>query len=172
MARRFGRQGASCHSNNLTRTPRPAGVRLVNALAELGFRHDFDLARARGRRGRWLLEVYPHPALIRLFDLPRILAYKKGPVADRRRGLRRLQQLLTSLATDDRGLIGSELLGALCARDVGELAGRALKEHEDSLDATLCAYLAYHCWRFGAERNEMIGDLATGYIVVPGATPA
>jgi len=167
MARRFWRQGASCHSNNLTRTPAPAGVRLVAALGTRGFRHDFELDGAKGRRGRWVMEVYPHPALIRLFGLPRILAYKKGAVPDRRRGLGRLQAYLLSLATDGRGLLMTDALGELCTRDLDALAGRRLKEHEDSLDATLCAYLAFHAWRFGAARNEMIGDLTGGYIVVP-----
>ena len=48
-----------------------------------------------------------------------------------------------------------------------ELRGRSLKSYEDALDAVFCAYLAFHYWRWGAERNEMIGDLESGYIVVP-----
>ena len=43
---------------------------------------------------------------------------------------------------------------------------------EDPLDAVLCAYLAWHCWRWGEERNEMFGTMAEGYIVVPKAVVA
>ncbi len=44
-----------------------------------------------------------------------------------------------------------------------------MKRYEDTLDAIFCAYLAWHCWRWGAERNEMFGTMEQGYIVVPKA---
>jgi len=37
------------------------------------------------------------------------------------------------------------------------------------LDAYFCAYLALFYWRWGGERNEMIGDLQSGYIINPTA---
>jgi predicted RNase H-like nuclease len=37
------------------------------------------------------------------------------------------------------------------------------------LSCRMGAYLAWHCWRWGEERNEMFGTLADGYIVVPKA---
>jgi len=45
--------------------------------------------------------------------------------------------------------------------------GRELKEHEDVLDSILCAYLAFHLWRWGWQQNEMLCDLESGYIVIP-----
>jgi predicted RNase H-like nuclease len=52
---------------------------------------------------------------------------------------------------------------------VDRVKGLALKRYEDTLDALFCAYLAWHCWRWGKARNECFGDLAHGYIVVPKA---
>jgi len=167
LGKEFGRFDAACHSNNLTRTPKPAGMQLVAALVPLGFRHDFDIATARQRTGRWLFEVYPHPAMVTLFGLKRIIKYKKGPVAQKRRGLRQLQRHLRLLTDSSRGLLPSRELDVLLAQEVGELRGQALKRYEDTLDALFCGYLAWHCWRWGAERNDQFGDLEHGYIVVP-----
>jgi predicted RNase H-like nuclease len=41
-------------------------MKLVKALARHAFVHDFNMATTRQRSGRWLFEVYPHPAMVRL----------------------------------------------------------------------------------------------------------
>jgi predicted RNase H-like nuclease len=167
IGRRFGRFHASCHSNNLTRTPQPAGVRLVEALAPLGFGDDFDIATAQQRPGRWLFEVYPHPAMVMLFGLKQIIKYKNGSVAQKRSGLEALRRHLRALTAGSRGLIGTPELHALLSQSLMDMRGDALKRYEDTLDALFCAYLAWHCWRWGATRNEMFGTVENGYIVVP-----
>lgn len=45
---------------------------------------------ARRRPGRWLLEVYPHPAHVVLFDREAIIKYMRVPVGERRTGLQEL----------------------------------------------------------------------------------
>jgi predicted RNase H-like nuclease len=55
---------------------------------------------------------------------------------------------------------------------VTALRGQRLKDHEDALDAWFCAYLALHAWYWGAERNEVVGDFETGYIVLPMILPS
>lgn len=167
IGQEFGRFDASCQSNNLTRTPSPAGMQLVAELAPLGFRHDFSIATARQRPGRWMFEVYPHPAMVTLFGLERIIKYKKGPVAQKRRGLRELQRHLRWLTDSSRGLLPDRDLDALLTQEVEDLRGQSLKRYEDTLDALFCAYLAWYCWRWGEERNDHFGDLERGYIVVP-----
>jgi predicted RNase H-like nuclease len=67
------------------------------------------------------------------------------------------------------GLVMSLALAELLETYLDELRGRDLKYYEDQLDAVFCGYLAWLCWRWGAERNEMFGALADGYIVVPTA---
>jgi predicted RNase H-like nuclease len=85
--------------------------------------------------------------------------------------LRVLRQHLQKLADGSRGLVASPKLIEVLECSLTTLRGEALKRHEDTLDAIFCAYLAWHCWRWGAERNEMFGTLADGYIVVPRAVP-
>jgi predicted RNase H-like nuclease len=171
IAQTFGRYHAACHPTNLRRPHATTGMDLVAALAALGFLHDFDIQAAQQRRGRWLFEVYPHPAMVRTFGLPQILKYKKGSVAQKRRGLALLRQFLIDLAGGSRGWVESRLLHSVAGRDLQNLRGAALKHYEDTLDAMFCAYLAWHCWRWGAARNEVFGSLAEGYIVVPRAAP-
>jgi pyridoxamine 5'-phosphate oxidase len=38
---------------------------------------------------------------------------------------------------------------------------------EDRLDSLMSAYVAAHWWYWGRERNDVLGDAASGYIVVP-----
>ena len=45
--------------------------------------------------------------------------------------------------------------------------GLALKAVEDQLDSIVCAYGAAHWWYWGHARNQVLGSLASGYIVVP-----
>lgn len=169
IGREFGRFGASCHSSNRNRRYWNSGVRLASQFALAGFSHGLPLERVRQVPGRWLIEVYPHPAMIRLFKLDRILRYKKGLVEQRRAGLRELQDQLARLESRSIGLCSSPTLAALLDVDLKVLKGSLLKHYEDRLDAVLCAFLAWHCWRWGAARNDVFGDLEAGYIVVPTA---
>ena len=162
IGKEFGRYHASCHTTNLTRPFAQTGERLIEALKPHGFQHDFDLESAKRRSGRWLFETYPHPSMVRLFERDRIIAYKKGAVEEKRAGLRILQGHLKGLE-DFRGTAN---LGELLDLDVATLKGRALKQYEDKLDALFCAYLAWHCWKWGQEKNEMYGSMEEGYIVV------
>ena len=61
----------------------------------------------------------------------------------------------------------TELLRKLLSTDLSELAGHALKNYEDSIDAVFCAYLAFYFWYWGGERNELFGDARSGYILHP-----
>src|SRR6266508_1853248 len=70
VSKKFGARHASAHSTNLNRYPGGGPAALVEMLANRGFDHDLDLDRARKLDGRWIFEVYPHPAQVVLFDLP------------------------------------------------------------------------------------------------------
>jgi predicted RNase H-like nuclease len=144
-------------------------MKLVQELSPHGFVHNFDITTAKQKGGRWLFEVYPHPAMVRLFGLDRIIRYKKGSVAQKRLGLGILRRHLGELAGGSTPLVMTPVLSQLLARDLEALRGEALKRYEDTLDAVFCGYLAWHCWRWGEERNEMFGTMEEGYIVVPRA---
>jgi predicted RNase H-like nuclease len=167
ISKHFGRYQAGCHTTNTAKLYADTGMKLVKTLSRHEFVHDFNMTTAKMRAGRWLFEVYPHPAMVRLFGLDRIIPYKKGSVAQKRLGLEILRRYLGKLAGGSTTLVMTPVLSELLERDLEPLRGKALKCYEDTLDAVFCAYLAWHCWRWGEERNEMFGTMGDGYIVVP-----
>ena len=145
---------------------------LVELLAGEGLRVVSEPSRERRAGGRWAMEVYPHPAMIELFGLKQILKYKRGRVAQRRRGQGELAaRLRRHLPGLEPSLVVEGELAEVLSRDLGELRGRALKSNEDVLDAVFCAYLAAHCWAWGGERSRAIGDGESGSIIVPVVEP-
>ncbi len=151
----FRRQHAGCHPANRTRCARP--VRIAERLIAEGFRLGWDVRS----HPRCLVEVYPHPALVRWLGLQRVIKYKRGPVAVRRREFRRLQRLL-------RGLVGvcfPELKLDTASRRV--LRAPWSKPVEDQLDAVICALIGLHHVHHRGRQTEVFGDLATGFILVP-----
>jgi len=158
----FGRQHAGAYPANRSLPFAASTLALGIALEERGYAHAPTIApRAPGR---FQIECFPHPAMLRLFGLPTILRYKKGLVTERRAELSRLRDLLASHLTTGEPRIATPLqLPALPARG----GGPALKRVEDQLDAIVCAYVGAHWWRWGTARNEVLGDHEGGYIVVP-----
>ena len=111
--------------------------------------------------------MYPHAGLVALFDLPKSLKYKKGPVTQKRKGLSTLAEHLRRLVQASPRLSANACLSDLLSLELGDLRGRDLKAHEDRLDALFCAYLAYYFWFWGLDRNQVFGDVETGYIANP-----
>lgn len=117
--------------------------------------------------GRYLCEVFPHPAHVALFDLPRTLKYKRKPgrtPASVAAEFARYQQALATLADADPPLTGQKSLVSI---DASSLRGRALQELEETLDAVTCAYVAWYAWHHGPARQHVYGSIAEGHILVP-----
>ncbi len=151
----FHREHAACHPANLGKCPRPP--RILRALEAEGFRAGWNLARNR----RLACEVYPHPAMVRLFRLERILKYKRGPVALRRAEFVRLGRLIRALVRDEfpelkLGAEARAVLGAAWSKPV-----------EDRADALFCGLIGLWHWKFRGKRSEVIGDAGTGFILLP-----
>lgn len=160
----FGQYDAGAHPANRTRLKQACGrVRgedLVKLLGEVDILHEPRLKMFE--RTRKCFEVYPHPAMVAIFHLPQILKYKARPqrsYEERYEAFRRYQRLL-------RKLPDLKLPKAILARKVEGLKGEALKEYEDLLDATFCAYIAYYCWK-DPQRCAVLGNLREGYILTP-----
>lgn len=153
---RFQRHHAGCHPANLGRPFAAYVTGFSRSLEAAGFAHGPGMqARAAGRSQ---IEVHPHAASVSFFALDRIVKYKKGHRADRGRELHRLRTLmLEHLPVENVHLIPE-------VPDTG-----ALKPAEDQIDAVMCACIAAHWWLYGRERNQVFGDAASGYIVVPAA---
>ncbi|MEO0409392.1 MAG: DUF429 domain-containing protein, partial [Cyanobacteria bacterium P01_A01_bin.135] len=100
-------------------------------------------------------------AIIHLFQLPQILKYKKGRLSDRRQQLARLRRLILERLPELEPALTAPVLPQIPTK------GRELKAVEDQLDSLICAYTAAHWWTWGDRKNLTLGDLASGYIVVP-----
>ncbi|MGF1461171.1 MAG: DUF429 domain-containing protein [Leptolyngbyaceae cyanobacterium] len=159
--RYFGQYDAGCYPANRGRPFAAALLDFGQALEQRGFHHASDIVPHQP--GRYQIELFPHPATIHLFRLPKILKYKKGRIADRRLALGQLRRLqLETFPTLTPAL-------PLQAADLPDVpsGGQAFKAAEDQLDALTCAYAGAHWWWWGRDRNWVLGDGASGYIVVP-----
>ncbi|MEJ5944884.1 DUF429 domain-containing protein [Pseudokineococcus basanitobsidens] len=156
ISRTFGAFGASAHTSNRQRS---AG----------GDSRARQLARRRG----WLVdpassvgaeavcvEVYPHPALVGLFELPYRLDYKKGSAERRRPGL----QALVSLVESVPELRAREHPRWRHITATISSTSRGLGAVEDEVDAVVCAHLAW-LWVHHRDRLMVYGDVHDGYIV-------
>ncbi|MGF1537218.1 MAG: DUF429 domain-containing protein [Elainellaceae cyanobacterium] len=158
--RYFGRYHAGCYPANRGRPFAERTTGLGLALEERGYSHAPNVETACPE-GNYQLEVFPHAAIIHLFQLPKILKYKKGRLDDRSEQLGRLRQLiLTNLPLLSPALVLPELPQI-------PTSGRELKALEDQLDSLICAYTAAHWWYWGSARNLTLGNISSGYIVVP-----
>lgn len=161
IGRAFGAYQAGCHPSNLSlphfNPPRAA------VLAQ---RHGWhtDPARRGGATAPSAIEVYPHPAMVGLFELGRTLKYKKGPLATRRAAIRTVLEHLEGVAP--LSLAGNARWQQI--RLHVHRAGRQveLNRIEDEVDAILCAHLAW-LWHHQPGALQVYGDAAEGYIIAP-----
>lgn len=167
VSRRFGAYHAGAHSTNLGKYPDAPTCRLVEMLEASGFSHEPRPHTSGERDGKWFFEVYPHPSMVNLFRLDHIIRYKKGTPSERVKGLLVLRNYVSALRVFDPLLRPGDEVESLFFESIPRLRGKALKHYEDLLDAYFCSYLALHYWRFGRARSEMIGDVDSGYIIVP-----
>ncbi|MEL6935400.1 MAG: DUF429 domain-containing protein [Cyanobacteria bacterium J06633_23] len=155
----FGKYHAGCYPANQSSVFAPRLLAFGQALTDQGFGHAPTLEPRQP--GRYQIEFFPHPAMVHLFGLSRILKYKKGPIAQRRQQLEKLRSLLLKHLPNHTPRLELHQLPTI------PQGGAALKAVEDQLDSIVCAYGAAHWWYWGRLRNQVLGDLASGYIVVP-----
>jgi predicted RNase H-like nuclease len=114
-----------------------------------------------GKTKKTAAEVYPHPAMVRLFGLPRIIKYKKGSVAERRKEFQRLQGLM-------RKLMKRHFPGLKLNQETRSLLRQKWsKPVEDRTDALFCALIGMWHWMYQGRKSEVIGDRKTGFILLP-----
>ncbi len=153
--RMFHREHAACHPANLTQCPRPP--RIARLLQKEGFRVGWQPAAGK----KTVAEVYPHPAMVRMFGIPKIVKYKKGSVVERRKEFRRLQNLL-------RRCLQKKFPRLAIDPEARSLLGqRWSKPVEDQTDALFCALIGLWHWMHQGQQSEVIGDLQTGFILLP-----
>jgi predicted RNase H-like nuclease len=155
----FGKYHAGCYPANLQLPFAERTVALGRALEARKFNHANTIEPLHP--GRYQIECFPHPAIVHLFDLSRILKYKKGPLAERRLELERYRSLILKELTLHTPKLSLSSLPPIPRKGV------EMKALEDQLDALLCAYVGAYWWYWGVARNQVLGNRHEGYIVVP-----
>ncbi|NJL37154.1 MAG: DUF429 domain-containing protein [Leptolyngbyaceae cyanobacterium SL_5_9] len=161
----FGRYHAGCYPANLGSPFATRTLELGLSLETRGFAHAPTLIAQQP--GRYQIEAFPHPAMVYLFKLERILKYKKGRLSERRAELLKLRQYILDVLPTLEPALDLSLFSENNSLPKVPQTGSALKELEDKLDSLICAYVAAHWWYWGTERNLVLGDRTTGYIVIP-----
>ena len=135
---------------------------MARALMRMGFHPD---PQAEGNR---VIETCSQAAQVLLFGLERPLRIKSGPIGGRKDAANRYRELLYGkLPFLQPELEDSPALDALMAANLPSMNGTRLGELEGKLDATLCAYVAAYLGLLGPEACAFLGDLYTGYVLLP-----
>jgi len=165
----FGKYHAGCYPANRNL---PFAERTINFGLELesrGFVHAPTMEAQKP--GRYQIEVFPHPAIVNLFGLQRILKYKKGRIQERQTELLKLYNYITDILSHLEPNLDINPQGQAKFIDIdffdSSPTGAELKAVEDKLDSLICAYVGAYWWYWGEERNLVLGDCSTGYIVIP-----
>jgi predicted RNase H-like nuclease len=143
----FGRYHAGCYPANLSRPFAQKTVEFGLSLEARGFVHAPTIEAKK--LGRYQIEVYPHPATINLFQLDRIIKYKKGKLAERQLELMKLYQYIIDILPTLKPSLNLANLANKNQRSSAFISGSklpeiptstaTLKALEDQLDALLCA---------------------------------
>lgn len=165
ISQAFGARGCSAHSPGAAR-PGALGAALSRAFMDAGF--GVATTTARPTDGPYLLEVYPHPALLSLLSRAYRIPYK---VSRARRywpletPTRRIEALIAEFAAIYEAL--TVVFGVLPLPQPSNIEARtlgALKRYEDALDALICAWVGV---RFLAGEAQPFGD-ETAAVWCPG----
>ena len=160
----FYREKAVAHPSNRKRListcGRIRGEDIARMLEDIGIEHNPIIKRFE--RSKKFFEVFPHPAIVKIFGLDEIIKYKQKKGRDKEfleRELERYKHLLLSLKDYRPPMhIPEHILERI------ENLGR--KDKEDVLDAIMCSYIAYYCWYY-PERCTVFGNMEEGYILTP-----
>ena len=163
----FRKYDAGAHPANRRRlsqwSGKIRGEEISKLLRKEGFLHSPYAKKFEKKRK--FFEVFPHPSMVVLFKLDRIIRYKAKPKRDyefRWKEFRKYQKYLKNLEKAKPSLI----LPKEFYKDVKKLRGQKLKDYEDMLDAVFCAYIAYYFWA-NPEKCAVLGNMKKGYILTP-----
>ncbi len=159
----FGKYHAGCYPANQSLAFAQRTINFGLELEARGFTHAPQIEPQK--LGRYQIEVFPHPAIVHLFNLNRILKYKKGRLSDRYLELAKLLNYIHNFLPTLQPSLRSMCFCGSLPQEIPSTT--ALKALEDKLDSLICAYVAAYWWYWGTERNLVLGDRTTGYIIVP-----
>lgn len=164
----FRKYEAGTHPANRTHLKKYGGLRgeeLTKMFEKLGFEHNPYLKPKSESNA--VFEVYPHPAIVVLFNLEKTLKYKPRQSRDynfRWNEFKKYQGHLSTLAKAKPAL---EIPENILNQKLNGLKGRALKGYEDLLDSIMCSYIGFYYWYWGNEKCAVLGNMKQGYILTP-----
>lgn len=120
-----------------------------------------------GPRDQAAIEVYPHPAMVGLWQLPRTLKDKQRKTVPFKARRRQFLELLDRI----EGEASLRAAESPRWRDLRAVALEStshghLNRVEDEVDGIICAWLAW-LWAADDARLKVYGDVQRGYIVAP-----
>ncbi len=162
----FRKYNAGAHPANRRRlsswTGKIRGEEISKLLESSGFMHDPYIKKFESERK--FFEVYPHPSMVVLFNLDKVLKYKNKPKRDYELRWGEFKKYISYLKRLDKPALA--LSDDILKTNVRNLKGKALKNYEDRLDAVFCAYIAFYSWH-KPEKCSVLGSLKEGYILTP-----
>ncbi len=164
----FRKYNAGAHPANRTRlsswTGDIRGEKLSKLLEKNGYKHSPFIKKFE--QTRKFFEVYPHPSMVVLFDLDKILQYKNKPNRDYDFRWKEFQKYQAHMKKLEK--VNPKLFTAkdFFVKNLKGMRGKALKNFEDKLDAVFCAYIAYYFWA-NPQKCAVLGTMKGGYILTP-----
>lgn len=165
----FRKYHAGAHPANRSRLASWSGTirgeELAFMLKEKGYSQTF--IKEKDTKGKRVFEIFPHPAIVSLFNRERILQYKakqNRTYQMRYVEFKEYQHCLQSLENKSPALHLPH--HNILNMSVRSLKGKALKEFEDRLDSIMCAYIVYFYWCH-PEKCKVFGNREEGYIITP-----
>lgn len=164
----FRKYDAGAHPSNRKRlsswTGTIRGEEITNILKKEGFLHDPYINQFE--KSRKLFEVYPHPSMVVLFNLDKILKYKSKPNRDHDFLCRAFNLYQSHMKELEKARPSLKIPKKILNMDVKKLKGKKLKNYEDLLDSIFCAYIAYYYWA-NPKKCAVLGSMKEGYILTP-----
>lgn len=136
------------------------GEELSKKLEYLGFKQNPYITQFEESRS--FFEVYPHPSMVTLFNLEKILRYKAKPKRDYETRYNEFDKYIDKLSNLKDLTIKKNIL----QEDYRKYKSKRLKFFEDVLDGIFCSYISYYAWK-NPEKCKVLGDMDNGYIMTP-----
>lgn len=157
----FSRYRIDEYANNTVSASHPRTI--GRALMRMGF--DPNPASDGDR----LVETHTAATQVLLFGVDRPVRLKAGPIGARKEGVQRLRELIEERLFQNIKpvLHRSPELDQLMDAHLPDLNGTRLGELEEKLESLLCAYVSAWLGQVGPDGCAFLGDLDTGYILLP-----
>lgn len=165
----FRKYNAGAHPSNRQRlgqwnNGKVRGEEITQQFIDLGFIHDPYVQKLE--KARRVIEVYPHPSMVVLFELDTVIKYKNKPKRDYDFRWGQFKKYLGHMKDLEDKVPSLMLPREILEIEIVGLRGKALKDFEDLLDSVFCAYIGLYSW-VHPDKVDVFGNMEGGYILTP-----